>query len=134
MMSVWLRAIGAAILVAASLGATASALPNFGELEQKLKIRPEQKDQFETAVGSTKRALFAVGLAALQLKQRLAQELMKDRPDFGALAREQQMVFEETRPLFREAGDEWKKLYAILDDEQVQIARSYLKENFGRYF
>jgi hypothetical protein len=134
MMSSWVRAIGAAILLAASLGATAASLPNFDELEQKLKIRSEQKDQFDMAVGSTKRALFAVGLAALQLKQRLTQELLKDRPDFGALAREQETLFEQARPLFRDAGEEWKKLYAILDDEQVQIARSYLKENFGRYF
>ena len=134
MMSSWARAIGAAILLAASLGATAVSLPNFDELEQKLKIRSEQKDQFDMAVGSTKRALFAVGLAALQLKQRLTQELLKDRPDFGALMREQEAVVEQTRPLFREAGEQWKKLYAILDDEQVRIAKSYLKENFGRYF
>jgi hypothetical protein len=134
MMSSWARAIGAAILLAASLGATAVSLPNFDELEQKLKIRSEQKDQFDMTVGSTKRALFAMGLAALQLKQRLTQELLKDRPDFGALAREQETIFEQTRPLFREAGEEWKKLYAILDEEQVQIAKSYLKENLGRFF
>lgn len=127
-------AIAASMLFAVSLGASASLMPNFDEMEQKLKIRPEQKDQFEMAVGATKRALFAVGLAALQLRERLTQELMKDRPDFGALAREQEMVVDQTRPLFREAGEEWKKLYAILDPEQVQIAKSYLKENFGRYF
>jgi RNA polymerase subunit RPABC4/transcription elongation factor Spt4 len=134
MIASWVRAVGASLFFAASLGASASLMPDFDALEQKLKIRAEQKDQFEMAVGATKRALFAVGLAALQLKQRLAQELMKDRPDFSALAREQEMVVDQTRPLFREAGEEWKKLYAILDPEQVQIAKSYLKENFGRFF
>jgi hypothetical protein len=134
MIALWICAITAAMLVAASFGASASLMPDFDELEVKLKIRAEQKDQFQMAVGSTKRALLAVGLAALQLKERLARELAKDRPDFGSIAREQENVYEMTRPLFREAGEEWKKLYAILDPEQVQIARSYLKENFGRYF
>ena len=128
------RGAVAAILFAVSFGAAAASLPNFDDLEAKLKIRPEQKDQFDMAVGSTKRALFAVGLAGLQLKERLTQELLKDRPDFSALLREQEAVVEQTRPLFREAGEQWKKLYAILDDEQVRIARSYLKENLGRYF
>lgn len=127
------RSFFAGILLAVSFGA-AAALPNFDELEQKLKIRPDQKGQFDVAVGSTKRALFMVGMGAMQLKDRLTQELMKDRPDFSALAREQDAVIEQSKPLFRIAGEEWKKLYTLLDEEQVRIAKSYLKENLGRYF
>ena len=33
---------------------------------------------------------------------------------------------------FREAGVEWKKLYAILDDRQVEIVKDFLRDNLGR--
>jgi hypothetical protein len=122
------------LLLALSLGASASAMPNFDKLEQRLKIRPEQKEQFDLTVGSTRRALLAVGIAALQLKDRLAAELAKPAPDFRAFARANEDLVEQTKPLFKEAGDEWKKLYAQLDDEQVEIAKSFLRENLGRFF
>jgi hypothetical protein len=133
MKSLFLRAVGVAILFAVSFGAAASMMPRFDELEQTLKIRPEQKDQFDMAVGATQRALLSVGLTALQLKQKLAQELAKPRPDFGALARAHEDVIEQNRPLFKAAGAEWKKLYAILDDEQIAIARSFVEDKLGLF-
>ena len=120
------------LLLALSFGA-AAGLPNFDGLEQRLKIRPEQKEQFDITVGSSKRALLAVGIAALQLKDRLTQELAKSAPDFRAFARANEDLVEQTRPLFKEAGEEWKKLYALLDDEQVEIAKSFLRDNLGRF-
>ena len=120
------------LLLALSFGAFA-AFPNFDSLEQRLKIRPEQKEQFDITVGSTKRALLGVGIAALQLKDRLVQELSKPAPDFRAFARANEDLVEQTRPLFKEAGEEWKKLYALLDDEQVEIAKAFLRENLGRF-
>lgn len=119
------------LLLALSFGATA-ALPNFDALELRLKIRPEQKDQFDVTVGSTKRALLMVGIVAVQLKDKLAAELSKPMPDFRAFARANEDLIDQTRPAFREAGEEWKKLYALLDDEQIEIAKAFMREHLGR--
>ena len=81
----------------------------------------------------SKRALLAVGLVAMQMKERLAAELMKNDPDFRALIRQQQDILEQARPQFKEAGEEWKKLYALLDDEQVEIAKSFVREHLGKF-
>ncbi len=78
--------------------------------------------------------MLAVGLVAVQLKDKLGQELLKPRPDFKALMEAQQALIEQTRPLFREAREEWTRLYALLDDEQVAIARSFVDEHIGRLF
>ena len=59
------RALGAAILFAVSFGAPAAASPRFDKLEETLKIRPEQKEQFDAAVASTQRALVSVALIAM---------------------------------------------------------------------
>jgi hypothetical protein len=126
----WLLALA---LAAASLGAAAQVpLPNFDQLEQKLKIRPEQKEQFDIATGATRRALLAVGLAMLQVKDRVAAELAKPNPDLSVLARSYDDVIDQSRPLFREAGVEWRKLYAQLDPEQVEIARQFLRDSLGK--
>ena len=130
MIAARIRWILSLLLVAASFGAAAA--PNFDQLEQRLKIRPEQKEQFDITVGSTKRAMLAVAMAAMQLKDKLAAELAKNNPDFRAFARANEDLIEMTRPAFREAGEEWKKLYALLDDEQVEIAKNFLRENLGR--
>jgi len=78
--------------------------------------------------------MLAVGLVAVQLKDKLGQELLKPRPDFKSLMEAQQDLIEQTRPLFREARDKWTKLYALLDDDQVAIARSFVDEHIGRLF
>jgi hypothetical protein len=120
------------LLAFAALGASAAA-PNFDQLEQKLKIRPEQKTQYDLAIGATKRALLAIGLTAMQLKERLAVELAKPNPDFAALMRSHQEILEQSRPQFKEAGEEWKKLYALLDPEQVEIAKAFVRDNLSRF-
>jgi len=129
-----LRILFTALLLAVACGASALELPRFDKLEAKLKIRPEQKQQFDAAVGATQRAMLAVGLVVVQLKDKLGQELLKPRPDFKSLMEAQQELIEQTRPLFREAREEWVKLYALLDDEQVAIARSFVDEHIGRLF
>jgi hypothetical protein len=120
------------LLAFVALGAVA-AMPNFDKLEKKLKIRPEQKEQYDLAIGATKRALLAIGLTAMQLKERLATELAKPNPDFAALMRSHQEILEQSRPQFKEAGEEWKKLYALLDPEQVEIAKSFVHDNVSRF-
>jgi len=127
------RAILALFLTLASLGAAAQIVPSprFDELERRLQIRPEQKDQFDMAVGATKRALLAVGLSLMDMKQRLAEELMKPRPDFSRLFDNADKVFEQHEPLFREAGREWKSLYAQLDDRQIETVKRFLLDNLG---
>ena len=130
--SVMLRAFLALLLVGLSLGASAQSMPNFDELEKRLHIRPDQKDQYDLAVGATKRALLSVGLAALQMKDALVQELAKPRPDFRELARRQNQLIDDQRPLFREAGEQWRRLYKVLDPGQVDTVRDFLRENLGR--
>jgi len=121
-----LRAVVALLLFGFSLAASAQQVPTprFDELERRLQIRPEQKEQYETAVGATKRALLAVGLSVMEMKQRLAEELMKPNPDFSVLFEGADRAFEQQRPLLEEAGREWKKLYAFLDDKQVEVVSS----------
>jgi len=128
-----LRAVAALLLFGLSLAASAQVpTPRFDELERRLQIRPEQKEQYEMAVGATKRALLAVGLSLMEMKQRLAEELMKPNPDFSVLFDGADRAFEQQRPLFDEAGREWKKLYALLDDRQVQVVKQFLLDNLGQ--
>jgi hypothetical protein len=110
----------------------ASALSGFDELEKSLRLNAVQKAQFDTAVAATQRALLSVGLAVLQVKGRLAEELAKPKPDLDALARAQEEAIEQTRPLFREARDEWARLYAMLDPDQVAATRAFVEEKLRR--
>jgi len=131
-----LHFVAAVLLVGLSMAASAAsspiATPRFDELERRLQIRPEQKEQYEMAVGATKRALLAVGLSVMEMKQRLAEELMKPNPDFSVLFDGADRVFEQQRPLLEEAGREWKKLYALLDDKQVEVVKQFLLDNLGQ--
>jgi len=134
MRSSLVRVLGAALLFAVSLGAAAAALPRFDQLEEKLNLRPQQKTQFDIAVASSQRALLAVALTAMQLKQQVVDELAKPRPDFSTLANAHEALIEQNRPLFQAAGDEWKKFYALLDDDQLVIAKRYLRDNLEDLF
>ena len=128
-----LRAVGAALLLAVSFGSTAAALqPKFDKLEEKLKLRPDQKVQFDIAVATTQRALLSVALTAMELKEKFEAELAKPRPDFWVFADAHEAIVERNRPLFKAAGEEWKKLYALLDDDQVDVAKRFLRENLNR--
>src|SRR3974390_2894634 len=116
------------MLFAISAGAFAAAMPRFDQLEGSLKLRPQQKEQFDVAVASTQRALLSVTLSAMEYKRKLDAELAKPNPDFGIFFEAQEDLIERHRPLFEEAAREWKKLYALLDDNQVAIARRFLEE------
>jgi hypothetical protein len=127
-----LRAVLALLLTLLPLAAAAQMpSPRFDELEKRLQIRPEQKDQFDMAVGATKRALLAVGLTVMEMKQRLAEELLKPSPDFSRMLDGVDRAFEMHAPLFKEAGREWKKLYAQLDPKQVETVKRFLLDNLG---
>jgi hypothetical protein len=128
------RLLLTALLLAVACSASALSMPRFDTLEVKLKIRPEQKQQFDAAAGATQRAILAVGLTVLQLKDKLGEELLKPRPDFRSFVETQEALIEQTKPLFREAREEWAKLYALLDDEQLAIAKSFVDEHIGRFF
>ena len=127
------RAILALLLTLLSMSAAAQAIPSprFDDLERRLKIRPDQKEQFDMAVGATKRALLAVGLSFVEMKQRLAEELLKPKPDFSRLFDNADKVFEMHHPLFSEAGREWKKLYRELDAEQIKTVQRFLVDSLG---
>jgi hypothetical protein len=125
------RAAFLALLLAFSFGASAQDLRNFKDLEKRLRLNPMQKEQFEIASGASQRAILSIGLVAMQLKARLFTELAKDRPDMDAVFRDHEEYLELVRPNFREARTEWAKLYAMLDDEQVAIARAYVEKQFA---
>ena len=122
-----------ALLLAVSFASSAAVLqPRFDKLEANLKLRGEQKVQFDRAVAATQRALLAVALSAMEAKEKFEAELAKPRPDFWVLFGTYEATVERSRPLFKEAGDEWKKLYALLDDDQVDVAKRFLRENLNR--
>jgi len=123
-----------AALLLSTFAACASELTRglgFEELERSLHLRPAQKEQFDSAVAATQRALLAVALQGMQLKERAAQELAKPRPDFESLARSQEDLIDDVRPLFGEAREEWLRLYAMLDASQAGIAKSFVQERLG---
>lgn len=127
-----LTAALAALMLAFCAGAMAAPImPRFDQLEKRLHIRPDQKAQFDAAVTATQRALLAVAASALEFKQRLDRELEKPRPDFGIFFDAQQDLIERNRPLFEEAAREWQRLYALLDDKQVEVVKAFLRENLG---
>lgn len=132
MVAARIRVFFTALLVAFACDAAAASMPRFDKLERDLKIRPEQKQQFDIAVGATQRALLAVGMTLVQFKDRLAQELLKPRPDMRSFFEAQEALIEQAKPLFREAREEWLRLYAQLDDEQVEVARAFVERELGR--
>lgn len=101
------------------------------DLEQRLQLTPSQKAQFDRASGATQTALFSIGLAAMQMKGRLAAELAKDRPDFEALLRDQDDAMSLVRPNFEIARREWSAFYATLSAEQAKVAREEIDKRLG---
>ena len=127
-----MRALLAIVLAAFSFGAVAGPLdPEFDRLERALRMKPAQKEQFDIAVAATHRALLAVAMAGLQVKERISQELAKPRPDLNTLYDIHEQVIEQNKPLFREARNEWQKLYGLLDEEQVAIAKRYIEDKLN---
>jgi len=130
-----IRIFWAALLLALSFGAHAGPLDrDFDRLEKSLRLTPEQKEQFDVAVAATQRALLAVAMAGMQIQERMRVELEKPRPDLNLLYDIQDQVIEANKPLFRDARNEWKKLYAMLDPEQVRIAKRYIEDRLNLLF
>jgi hypothetical protein len=117
----------AALLAVLPAHAFTVPVPDFDRLEIELRLRPAQKAQYQLAVGATKRALMSVAIAGLQVKERLSQEIAKPVPDLDALYRLHEEAVELAAPNFREAADEWSRLYAMMDERQVAIAKAYLR-------
>ena len=126
------------LLLAALLFSSSSALaysipvPDFSLLERELRIKPSQKAQFDIAVAASQRALMSVALAGLQVKERLSRELDKPLPDLNALYRLHEEAADLTLPNFREARDEWERLFATLDRRQVEAAKRFLREQLSQ--
>ncbi len=118
------------VLLALFGGAVAAApfeMEGLERLEKQLRMSPEQKAQFDVAVGASKRAMLSSAITGMEFKARLQRELLKPQPDLAAIFQAQEALVEQNRPAFREARDEWVKLYALLDEEQVKVARSYVE-------
>lgn len=125
------RSILATLLLALSFAASALGMPDFGPLEQKLKLKPAQKAQFSVAVAATQSALLNVALTGFELKEKLAYEFSKPRPDLNAIYAANVAMVEQNRPLFNQARIEWQRLYALLDDNQVVIAKAYVEDKLA---
>ncbi len=119
-----------ALLFALFAGVAAAApfeLEGLERLEKQLRMNPEQKAQFDVAVGASKRAMLSSAITGMEFRTRMQRELLKTRPDIGAIFEAQEALVEQNRPAFREARDEWLKLYALLDEEQVKVAKAYVE-------
>jgi hypothetical protein len=116
----------------ASLDASATLQEDFSRLEQSLRLKPAQKAQYDIAVAATQRALLSSALSANEFRERLKGELLKNRPDLATIFAAQEALVEQNRPLFRSARDEWLRLYALLDEEQVRIARDFVEQKLSR--
>jgi len=125
--------LAALVLFAAPAAAYSIQVPDFGKLERQLGIKPSQKAQFDSAVQASQRALMSVALAGLQVKETLAQEFAKPRPDLNAIYRAHELVMDLALPNFREAGVEWERLFRMLDRSQVDLAKRFLREHLGQY-
>lgn len=101
---------------------------SFDSLERSLKLNAYQKQRFDAAVDATHRAMFAIGMGALQAKARVGSELLKDRPDPNAFLMAQDELVEFSRPHVRNARDAWLGFYAVLDEEQLRVARYFVDE------
>jgi hypothetical protein len=124
-----LRSFFAFVLMAASFTASAaSSSADFDQLERQLRLKPHQKEQFAMASSATQTALVATAMSLALLKNDLADELQKPRPDLAGILRSQQAAFALNEPLYREATDEWNKLYVLLEPDQVALAKRYVEE------
>ena len=124
-----IRSILAALLLALAFGASAGPMDrDFDKLERALGLTPEQKEQYDVAVAATKRALLALAMSGMQVKERMEREFSKDRPDLNILYDFHDLVIQQNKPVFREAGEEWKKLHRMLDPDQVRIARRFIED------
>lgn len=125
----WLLSL---LLVAASFAAAAASGPfnlrQLEELERSLDLTPDQKDQYDAAVGATKRMAFQIAMAGLRMKERLREELAKPVPNLGILRELREAIVDEGRPLRREARAEWSKFFAMLDRDQLATLRRFLGE------
>ena len=126
--SSFLICLFAALLCSTAAHAYSIPVPDFGLLERQLRIKPSQKAQFDIAVAASQRALMSVALAGLQVKERLSRELDKPLPDLNALYKLHEEAADLTLPNFREARDEWERLFAMLDRRQVEAAKRFLAE------
>ena len=117
------------LLIALVLALPAAAQNlSFDSLERALRLNAYQKQRFDAAVDATHRAMFAIGMGALQAKARVGAELLKDRPDPNAFLMAQDELVEFSRPHVRNARDEWLKFYSVLDEEQLRVARDFVDE------
>ncbi len=121
-----------AFFLLALASATPAAMPQLNlqleTLEDALNLTPAQKDQYDAAVGATKRMALQMALIGLQVKEKLAAELAKPHPDFSVLLEARRAIVEDGRALRREARDEWRKLYALLDADQVATLKRFIEE------
>lgn len=111
--------------------AQAVQMPDFQRLEKQLRLKPHQKAQYDVAVVALKRSLVASAGTFAELREQLTDELMKSKPDFLTLLNRQRAAYEINAPIYRETLDEWGKLYALLEDDQVAIAKRFLQDALG---
>jgi hypothetical protein len=121
------------LLFATPAAAYTIEVPDFGRLESELRLKPIQKAQFDIAVQASQRALMSVAIAGLQVKERLSTELAKPLPDLNALYGLHVEAYEMAAPNFREAKNEWERVYRLLDQRQIESTKRFLRDSLGPY-
>ena len=132
-LAIGLLAVLALLCQAASAQDYSIPVPDFGRLERDLRLKPIQKAQFDIAVEASQRALMSAALAGLQVKERVSRELSKPQPDLNILYRIHEDVMFIAAPSFRDAKDEWERLYRLLDRRQLEAARRFLHQELGAF-
>jgi len=116
------------------IGWEVELLPGVSPVEVNgTEVKPAQKVQFDIAVAASQRALMAVAISGLQAKERVAAELAKPLPDLNVLYQAHSEIVEMSAPLFRDAGNEWERLYGMLDRAQVAAAKRFLEDQLGPF-
>jgi hypothetical protein len=131
--SLLVRLVVAAALLLAPWGAFAQDIPfDFRALERQLHLDRAQKAQFDDAVAATRRAMLVTALVGMEMKDRIAHELARQRPDLRRLLPDPDAVRADLEPNWREAHAAWARFYATLDERQVAIAREYVERRLAR--
>jgi len=100
-------------------------------LERELLLTPPQKDQYVAAVTATKRLVLQMTMAGMQAKARIEEELAKPRPDLNVLWELRETLVDDSKTLRRETKEEWAKLYAMLDADQVATLKRFIDERMN---
>ena len=108
------------------------ALAMLVEIEGALNLDAAQKAQFDIATTATRQTYEAARARHEQMTAVVDAEMAKARPDLAALANYQDSEMDAARVVDSAARNEWLRLYALLDDTQAAVVKTFLQERMLR--